>query len=302
MKYRTLYKINTTYILKLPKKINILTGRIHTTYNQYLTSTGRLSSSKPNLQNIPIRTKIGKKIRTAFIAKNKWILLTADYSQIELRILAHYSKDKKLITELFNNIDLHSATASNIFQNQEINKIDKIHREIGKKVNFSIIYGISAFGLSRQLNVSLSTAREYIKKYFNKYVDIKKYIDQTHKNTEKKEYIKTLFSRKIYIPNINSTNKILKNSAKRFCINAIIQSTASDIIKKSMINIDLFLKNKKIDAKLIMQIHDELIFEIQEEKKNSISHKIKYLMENCVKLRVPLKVSIKTGKNWGNII
>ena len=301
LKYRTLYKINTTYILKLPKKINILTGRIHTTYNQYVTSTGRLSSSQPNLQNIPIKKKIGKKIRTAFIAKNKWILLTADYSQIELRILAHYSKDKKLISELFANTDLHSSTASNIFNTQNINKIDKVKREIGKKVNFSIIYGISAFGLSKQLNVSFSTAQEYIKKYFDKYIKIKEYINKTQKKTEKKEYIKTFFARKIYIPNIKSKNKILKNSAKRFCINAIIQSTAADIIKKSMIHINSFFKKKKIDAKLIMQIHDELIFEIQEEKKNFISQTIKYLMENCVQLRVPLQVSIKTGKNWGNM-
>ncbi|AEH39854.1 5'-3' exonuclease domain of DNA polymerase I [Buchnera aphidicola (Cinara tujafilina)] len=271
LQYRTLYKIQTTYINQLPKMINKITGRIHTTYNQDLTSTGRLSSSKPNLQNIPIRTKIGKKIRTAFITKNNWILLTADYSQIELRILAYYSQDTKLITELCQNNDLHYATASNIFKINDITKIDKKHRNIGKIVNFSIIYGISSFGLSKQLNISILKAKKYIKRYFYKYIEVKKYIDTIHKKTEKKGYIKTLFSRKIYVPNINSKNKKIKNSAKRFCLNALIQSTSADIIKKSMIDIYLKIQDKyPNDAKLIMQIHDELIFEIRKEKNKKL--------------------------------
>lgn len=302
LKYRTINKLNTTYLKKLPQMINSKTGRIHTTYNQFLTSTGRLSSSKPNLQNIPIRTQIGKKIRTAFITQKKWILLTADYSQIELRILAHYSQDKKLISEFFENCDLHYATALNIFNLKKTDKIKKIHRNIGKIVNFSIMYGISAFGLSKQLNISLVDSQKYIKKYFFKYFGVKKYIHEIHKKTEKKKYIKTLFSRKIYIPNITSYNKVLKNSAKRFCINALIQSTAADIIKKSMINIHHLIQKKyHQDAKLIMQIHDELVFEIKKEKKEKISIEIKRLMENCVTLKVPLKASINIGKNWGSL-
>ncbi|VFP77850.1 DNA polymerase I [Buchnera aphidicola] len=298
LQYRILKKLKNTYLKKLMQSINGKTKRIHTTYHQDSTSTGRLSSSNPNLQNIPIKTKTGRKLRIAFIAKKKWLLLTADYSHIELRIMAHYSNDKKMIKDLSYTQDIHYNSAKYIF-NINDNKIKSYHRNIAKIVNFSILYGISSFGLSQKLNIPICKAREYIKNYFSTYKTIKEYIKYTYNFAKKKEYVKTLFGRKIYIPNINSKNQKLKNNAKRFCINVIIQNTASDIIKTSMIKLQhIFQKKYPNDIKIIMQIHDELIFEIKEEQISKFSHLIKYHMENSTKLIVPLYVSIKTGKNW----
>ncbi|MGI4816604.1 MAG: DNA polymerase I [Janthinobacterium lividum] len=298
LQYRILKKLKNTYLKKLMQSVNVNTKRIHTTYHQDSTSTGRLSSSNPNLQNIPIKTKIGRKLRIAFIAKKKWLLLTADYSHIELRIMAHYSNDKKMIKDLSYTQDIHYNSAKHIF-NISDNKIKSHHRNIAKIVNFSILYGISSFGLSQKLNIPIYEARKYIKNYFLTYKTIKKYIKYTYNFAKKKEYVKTLFGRKIYIPNINSKNQKLKNNAKRFCINVIIQNTASDIIKTSMIKLqNIFQKKYPNDIKILMQIHDELIFEIKEEKISKFTHLIKYHMENSTKLIVPLYVSIKTGRNW----
>ncbi|VFP85026.1 DNA polymerase I [Buchnera aphidicola (Cinara splendens)] len=298
LQYRILKKLKNTYLKKLIQSINTKTKRIHTTYHQNSTSTGRLSSSDPNLQNIPIKTKIGRKLRIAFVAKKKWLLLTADYSHIELRIMAHYSNDKNMIKDLSYTQDIHYNSAKHIF-NINDNKIKSYHRNTAKIVNFSILYGISSFGLSRKLNIPIYEAREYIKNYFLTYKTIKEYIKYTYNFAKKKKYVKTLFGRKIYIPNINSKNKKLKNNAKRFCINVIIQNTASDIIKTSMIKLQhIFQKKYPNDVKIIMQIHDELIFEIKEEKISKFSYLIKYHMENSTKLIVPLYVSIKIGKNW----
>ncbi|VAX76685.1 DNA polymerase [Buchnera aphidicola] len=301
LQYRILNKIKNTYLKNLINSINKKTKRIHTTYHQTSTSTGRLSSSNPNLQNIPIKTKLGRKIRIAFIVKKKWLLITADYSHIELKIIAHYSQDKNLIQDLSKNNDVHKNTASHIFK-LPTEKILPLHRNIAKTINFSILYGISPFGLSQKLNISILEARKYIISYFKKYKKLKKYIIETYNAAKKEESITTLFGRKIYIPNINSKNTILKKNAKRFCINSIIQNTASDIIKKAMIHIDDTFKKKFLnDAKIIMQIHDELIFEIKEEKKSILIPIIKYHMEQSTQLILPLNVVIKTGKNWKEI-
>ncbi|VFP86046.1 DNA polymerase I [Buchnera aphidicola (Cinara pseudotaxifoliae)] len=298
LQYRILKKLKNTYLKKLIQSVNTKKNRIHTTYHQNATSTGRLSSSNPNLQNIPIKTKIGRKLRIAFIAKKKWLLLTADYSHIELRIMAHYSNDKKMIEDLSHPQDIHYNSAKHIF-NIHKNEIKPYHRNIAKIVNFSILYGISSFGLSQKLNISVCRAKELIKNYFLNYKTIKKYMKNTYNYAKKKKYVKTLFGRKIYIPNINSKNQTLKNNAKRFCINVIIQNTASDIIKTSMIKLQhIFQKKYSNDAKIIMQIHDELIFEVKEKKISKFIHLIKHHMENNIKLIVPLYVSIKTGKNW----
>lgn len=298
LQHRKLKKIKNTYLTKLIIFINNQTSRIHTIYHQTSTSTGRLSSSNPNLQNIPIKTKTGKKIRIAFIAPKKWLLLTSDYSQIELKIMAHYSNDINLINDLLLYNDIHTKTASHIF-NIHIKDVQQYHRDIAKTINFSILYGISPFGLSQKLNISLLEANKYIQLYFLKYNQIKKYKKKIYQIASKKNYIKTIFNRKIYIPNINSKNKFLKKNAKRFCVNAMIQNTASDIIKKSMINLHtIFQKNFLHDAKIIMQIHDELVFEIKEEKKNLLIKIIKFYMENSIQLIVPLSVNIKIGKNW----
>ncbi|VFP78253.1 DNA polymerase I [Buchnera aphidicola (Cinara cuneomaculata)] len=301
LQYRILNKLNNTYLKKLIQSINKKTNKIHTTYHQTSTSTGRLSSRNPNLQNIPIRTKIGRKIRIAFIVKKKWLLLTADYSQIELRIMAHYSRDIKMIQDLSYKQDIHSKTAEHIFKIKPCH-VKYYHRNIAKIINFSVLYGISPFGLSQKLNISIIEASEYIQSYFLTYKKIKKYIKYIYNLAKKNQYITTLFGRNIYIPNINSTNKTLKKQAKRFCINSIIQNTASDIIKTSMIKLHtIFQKKFYNDAKIIMQIHDELIFEIKEEKKSQLIYLIKNYMENSTKLIVPLYVSLKTGKNWKEI-
>ncbi|ABJ90727.1 DNA polymerase I [Buchnera aphidicola] len=301
LQFRLIKKIINTYLRNLIKSINNKTNRIHTTYNQINTSTGRLSSKNPNLQNIPIKTKIGRKLRIAFITKKKWLLLTADYSHIELRIIAHYSKDKNLIKDLLKNKDIHISTASHIF-NKPLEKIKKYHRNIAKTINFSILYGISPFGLSKKLNISIKKSKNLIYRYFLKYNKIKRFIKNTYKTAKKRGYIKTLFKRKLYIPNINSKNIYLKNSAKRFCINLMIQNTASDIIKKSMITLHhLFKKKFPKDIKIIMQIHDELIFEIKEKKKDKIIDVIKKIMENNTKLIIPLYITTKIGKNWKEI-
>ncbi|VFP79276.1 DNA polymerase I [Buchnera aphidicola] len=301
LQYRFLKKIKNTYLNNLINSINRKTNRIHTTYHQTSTLTGRLSSSNPNLQNIPIKNKLGRKIRIAFIAKKKWILLAADYSHIELRIIAHYSQDKKLIQDLSYNNDIYIKIAAHIFMIKD-KKVKSYQRNIAKIVIFSILYGISPFGLSQKLNIPVKKASEYINNYFARYKETKKYIKNIYHIAKKNEYIKTLFGRKLYISNINSSNNILKKKAKRFCINTMIQNTASDIIKKSMIKLNsIFQKKFKNEAKIIMQIHDELIFEIKENKKNILTNIIKNCMENNVSLKIPLYVSIKTGKNWKEI-
>uniref|UniRef100_UPI003F5CC3FA DNA polymerase n=1 Tax=Buchnera aphidicola TaxID=9 RepID=UPI003F5CC3FA len=298
LKYRKLYKLKSNYLDKLTKMVNINTGRIHTSYCQHSTSTGRLTSYYPNLQNIPKKTLEGEKIREAFIAPDKYLILTVDYSQIELRILAHFSADKLLIKSFYNKDDVHTATASNIFD-IEINKITIQQRQIAKIINFSVIYGITPFGLSKKLNITMKEAKHYIDMYFKKHYGILNFIKKTLVSTSKKGYTSTLFGRKIYIPNINSDNTNIRKAAQRACVNAPMQGTTADIIKKAMIKVNEYLSLTNFQyGKMIIQVHDELIFEIKENKIDEITKNICFIMENITLLNVPLMVNIGIGKNW----
>lgn len=296
--YRSLYKLKSTYIDPLPKKINKITGRIHTCYHQVNTITGRLSSTNPNLQNIPSKTKEGNDIRKAFVASENCCIVSADYSQIELRILTHLSQDKEMIKLFSNNSDIHKITASEIF-NTPITEVTERQRQHAKVINFSLIYGMGSFGLSKQLQINMSTAKQYIAMYFKRYKGIYEYKKYIYQSALKKGYVSTLNGRKIYIPNITEKNFLIRKTAERQAINAPIQGTASDIIKLAMIKIYNFFKKKHhIDAKMIMQVHDELVFEIKKEKINSIYKEIRNIMEYSTKLDIPILVRIKIGNNW----
>ncbi|WP_343153400.1 DNA polymerase I [Buchnera aphidicola (Mindarus keteleerifoliae)] len=300
LNYRKLKKLQSNYLDTLPNMINPKDNRIHTSYHQTLTSTGRLSSKNPNLQNIPIRTKEGNLLRKSFVVPPKSIITAIDYSQIELRILAHLSNDPYLINAFKKNKDIHVLTASEIF-NVPIFNVTNEQRQKAKVVNFSLIYGMTTFGLSKKINVTLKEAEKYIQVFFEKYQKVKEYIKKNQEFAFKTGFVYTVLGRKLYLPNINSKNIFLKKSAERSCINAPMQGTAADIIKKSMIEIDKYLSKKKLFSKIIMQIHDELIFEIKEKEYEKLYPKLIYIMENVITLKVPLKVSIKSGQNWGEI-
>lgn len=300
LQYRSLNKLKSTYIDKLVKMQNINTGRIHTSYEQTSTSTGRLSSTNPNLQNIPVRTKEGRNIRKAFIAPNGYSIVSADYSQIELRILAHLSKDKILLNAFKNDLDVHCLTAMDLFNINSSEKITQKQRQIAKTINFSLIYGMSAFGLSEKLKIPLKQSQDHIKKYFNHYTGVLKYIKKTRKIALKNGFVETLIGRKLHVPNIFSKNMLIRKAAERTSINAPMQGSAADIIKQSMINIYQYIIENNISnyVKIIIQVHDELVFEIKTEKIEKISKDIKKLMESSIVLDIPLKVDLKTGKNW----
>lgn len=294
---RSLTKLKSTYIDKLPKMILSATGRIHTTYNQAVTSTGRLSSSDPNLQNIPIRTAEGRKIRAAFIAPNGYQIMASDYSQIELRIMAHLSQDARLIDAFQHGKDIHSQTAAEIFE-LDANQVDSEHRRKAKAINFGLIYGMSAFGLAKQIGVSRSEAGQYIESYFNKYPGVKNYMQEIAVFAKELGYVETLFGRRLYIPDISSTNAIRRNAAERLSINAPMQGTAADIIKIAMNQVNDFIANQSNDIRLIMQVHDELVFEVKDHRITDYQQQITEIMQNAVTLAVPLVVDSGIGKNW----
>ncbi len=298
--YRELNKLVSTYIDALPKLINPETKRINTNYNQTITATGRLSSSDPNLQNIPIRTDLGNKIRQAFISPPKKMLLGLDYSQIELRIMAHLSGDKNLISAFKNNIDIHRSTAAAINQIPLKQVNDKLRRQ-AKAINFGILYGQGPHGLSQSTSINYQEAREFIKKYFDSYTGVKKFIDKTIKSAQITNYTETMFGRRRFIPEINSNEIMKKKAAERMTINSPIQGSAADIIKMAMIEVYDKIIKKESDIKMLLQVHDELIFEINEDKIDYYSNKIKKIMENITTLKVPLLVEIATGKNWGQM-
>ena len=297
LKYRSLSKLVSTYIHALPKRIHPETGRVHTSYNQAVAATGRLSSSEPNLQNIPIRTEEGRMIRRAFIAPEEHVLLALDYSQIELRIMAHLSQDKSLLHAFENDLDIHTATASEIFD-IDLNAVTDNQRRSAKAVNFGLIYGMSAYGLAKQIGVERSEAQSYIDRYFKRYPGVLDYMERTRKQAHEDGYVETVFGRRLYLPEINSRNHMRKTAAERTAINAPMQGTAADIIKKTMIAVENRIDTEKPAAKMIMQVHDELIFEVREKDIEAIKEKIKDIMENSVKLSVPLKVSAGVGNNW----
>ena len=296
--YRQLSKLKSTYVDALPLLINSKTGRIHTSFNQTVTATGRLSSSNPNLQNIPIRTELGCKIRKAFIAEKNHLLLSADYSQIELRILAHLSEDEVLMEAFKKGEDIHAQTAAKIF-NVFPNMVDSNMRRTAKAVNFGIIYGISPFGLSKNIRVSIKEAKEFIDHYFALYKGVKLYIERTITDARKNGHVTTILNRRRYLPELNSKNKQMKEFAERTAVNTPVQGSAADLIKIAMINISRNIKNKKLKAKIILQVHDELVFEIPEAEKKIMVDLVKKEMEGVMKLKVPLIVDTYIGKNWG---
>ncbi len=297
LEHRSLSKLKSTYTDKLPDQINVKTGRVHTSYHQAVTATGRLSSSEPNLQNIPIRSPEGRKIRQAFIAPKGYKIVAADYSQIELRIMAHLASDEGLITAFSQGEDVHRATAADVF-NVELAEVTSDLRRKAKAVNFGLIYGMSAFGLAKQLDVSRSDAQTYINAYFARYPNVKKYMDDTRILAKEQGYVETLFGRRLYLPDIDSRNAALRQYAERTAINAPMQGTAADIIKRAMLRVDEWLLHDNIDAKMIMQVHDELVFEINAQDIDGVVEKIKSLMSGAAELNVPLVVDVGVGNNW----
>ena len=288
----------STYIDALPKRISPRTNRVHTSYNQAVTATGRLSSSEPNLQNIPIRSEEGRLIRRAFIAPPGCVLLAADYSQIELRIMAHLSRDPGLLKAFANGWDIHTATASEIFVVDQA-EVTSEQRRRAKAVNFGLIYGMSAFGLAKQLGVGREEAQHYITRYFERYPGVLEYMERTRAQARDQGYVETLFGRRLYLPEIKSPNGMRQKAAERTAINAPMQGTAADIIKKAMINIHHWQnQTPNPGAKMIMQVHDELVFEIKEEALDQSRDQIRQFMEHVVQLAVPLNVSIGVGPNW----
>jgi len=297
LKYRTLAKLKSTYIDALPLMINPKTGRLHTSLNQTVTATGRLSSSEPNLQNIPIRTDVGREIRQAFIAERGAILLSADYSQIELRVLAHMSGDPALIKTFQNNEDVHTRTASEIF-GLTPEEITAEMRRKAKAVNFGIIYGISAFGLAQDIGVSNAEAKRYIDNYFARYPRVREFIDHTITEAKKNGYVSTLFGRRRFIPELASSSVAVRNFGERMAINTPIQGTAADLIKLAMINIQKRLSRKDLRSQMILQVHDELVFEVPDREIDKMKTLVREEMEGVLTLSVPIRVDMGMGKNW----
>ena len=297
IEYRGLAKLKSTYTDSLTKIQHPITKRIHTSYQQAVTSTGRLSSTEPNLQNIPIKTPEGRKIREAFIAEKGNVLISADYSQIELRIMAHLSGDKNLTHAFKNNIDVHSATASEIF-NVPLENVTPDHRRSAKAINFGLIYGMSAFGLTRQLGIPRNEAQAYLDTYFERYTGVKDYMDSTKELAKKNLFVETILGRKLHVATINDPNGLRRKAAERAAINAPLQGSAADIIKKAMIDVDQWIGVNNPDIKMIMQVHDELIFEVKKEFAVDALNEIVKLMECSVKLKIPLIVDANQGTNW----
>jgi len=294
---REMSKLRSTYTDKLPGQINQRTGRVHTSYHQAVAATGRLSSQDPNLQNIPIRTTEGRRVRQAFIAPKGYTLLAADYSQIELRIMAHLSEDEGLLKAFANDEDVHRVTASEVF-GVEQKDVDDSQRRAAKAVNFGLIYGMSAFGLARQLKIDRGQAQTYIDAYFNKFPGVQRYMDETREQAREDGYVETLFGRRLYLPEINHSNGQRRQYAERTAINAPMQGTAADIIKRAMLAVDDWLTESKADCRVIMQVHDELVCEVADAKLDEYKAKIIELMSGAAELKVPLLVEAGVGANW----
>ena len=297
IEHRGLAKLKSTYTDKLPEMVDTRTGRVHTSYHQAVTATGRLSSSDPNLQNIPIRTQEGRRIRQAFIAPEGRKIVAADYSQIELRIMAHLSSDAGLLHAFANELDVHSATAAEVFD-VSLDDVTTDQRRKAKAINFGLIYGMSAFGLAKQIGVARGEAQEYIDRYFARYPGVADYMDATRAIAHEQGYVETLLGRRLYLPEINARNKQRQLAAERTAINAPMQGTAADIIKLAMIDVDAWLTKTALDAKMIMQVHDELVFEVADEACETLCNNVTERMANVIELQVPLLTEVGVGANW----
>jgi DNA polymerase-1 len=295
--YRSVSKLKSTYTDKLPLQINERTGRIHTSYHQAVAATGRLSSTDPNLQNIPIRTPEGRRIRQAFVAPKGQVLLAADYSQIELRIMAHLSTDKGLLKAFAKEQDVHRATAAEVFE-LALEEVTDDQRRSAKAINFGLMYGMSAFGLAKQLGIPRGEAQAYVDLYFDRYPGVKAYMDNIRKTASEQGYVETVFGRRLYLPEINARNAQRRQYAERSAINAPMQGTAADIIKKAMITVHDWLKTDEPGARMIMQVHDELVFEVEEDKVDAVRERVIELMCGAAELSVALQVDVGVGSNW----
>ena len=296
LEYRALTKLYTTYIEGLIASI-MPDGKIHTIYTQTLTRTGRLSSIEPNLQNIPVRSELGKLIRKAFVPSKDSIIISGDYSQIELRVLSHMASNEALIKAFEEDKDIHTKTATDVFKVPE-DLVTKDMRRMAKAVNFGIVYGISSFGLSENLNIPVKESKAFIDSYFECYPGIKVYMDEVVSEAHKNGYVKTLFGRKRSIPELNNKNYLIRSSGERIALNTPIQGTAADILKMAMVKIATELKKRNLKSKLILQVHDELVFDTLISEKEEIMLLMKDVMENIYKLKAPLKVDIEYGDNW----
>jgi DNA polymerase-1 len=297
LEYRGVAKLKSTYTDNLPKQINQATGRIHTSYHQAVAATGRLSSTDPNLQNIPIRTKEGRRIRQAFIAAAGHSLVAADYSQIELRIMAHLSGDASLLRAFAEDRDVHQATAAEVFSTP-LESVSLDQRRSAKAINFGLMYGMSAFGLARQLGIGRGEAQKYMDLYFERYPGVKRYMDETRRQARETGFVETVFGRRLYLPEIQSRNHALRQYAERSAINAPMQGTAADIIKRAMIEVDSWLQRSRIPARLIMQVHDELVLEVADAAVDGVAGQLRIHMAQAATLAVPLKIDVGIGRNW----
>jgi DNA polymerase-1 len=297
LEHRGLSKLRSTYTDRLPEQINPKTGRVHTSYHQAVAATGRLSSADPNLQNIPVRTEEGRRIRQAFIAPPGYQLVSADYSQIELRIMAHISGDERLLNAFARGEDIHRATAAEVFGTLP-EQVTDAERRAAKAINFGLIYGMSAFGLARQLGIERGAAQDYVDRYFARYPGVKIFMDETRQRARQQGYVETLFKRRLYVPEINTSNQQRRQYAERTAINAPMQGTAADIIKRAMIGVDRWLGESGIDARLIMQVHDELVLEVAEPAVDEAKQRLTEIMSGAAELAVPLVVEVGVGRNW----
>ena len=298
--YRQLAKLKSTYIDALPGLINPKTGRVHTSFSQTRTATGRLSSSEPNLQNIPVRGELGRKVRNAFVAPSGFCLLSGDYSQIDLRALAHLSGDPSLLTAFHQDKDIHTATAAQLF-NVDASQVTLDMRRLAKTVNFGVIYGMSDYGLEQATELSREEAAQFITSYFEKYPGVKQYLESTKEQARKLGYVQTLLGRRRFIPEINSSNRQVREAAERMAINMPVQGTSADIIKVAMINLEREMDKRHLRSKMLLQVHDELIFEVPEDELEEMRQLVPEIMSTALELSVPLKVDIKTGSNWGEM-
>ncbi len=297
LEYRSLSKLKSTYTDRLPEQVNAKTGRVHTSYQQAVVATGRLASSDPNLQNIPVKTEEGRRIREAFIAPKHYQMVSADYSQIELRIMAHFSQDEGLISAFQKGLDIHKATAAEVF-GVPLASVSSEQRRSAKAINFGLLYGMSSFGLAKQLNIPREAAQAYINLYFDRYPKVKSYIDQVRNTAKTQGYVETLFGRRLYLPEINAANLQRQRAAERAAINAPMQGTAADIIKRAMITIDRLLQSSKLDAHMVMQVHDELVFEVAKSDAQALINMVSEQMIGAANLRVPLAIDVGVGDNW----